>query len=216
MPVTPGDTFDEHKFRSYPFPMPSSSLPSMGPDDVGVPYDAVIPLPSESIPVPPPAPSISAPHTPAPMAAAMPDIRTPQPSQHNSPAPRQGQTPRRVPSTPSGSQPPLRPSMSPMPQTPAPPLRHGQQPLAGVYDAENAYASYRGVDPGDLDAHDIVALWCSKEDDEGAPRTVAHPAPQGGAEHPGILPRVVQDALNYDGVPDADHDQIALLAPAGR
>jgi len=215
VPATPGDNFDDHRFRSYPFPMPTSSLPSMGPEDISVPYDAVILLPGESTIGIHSDPLQNTPSTPVNCAAEVSASMTPHPSQHNSPASPQLDASPRMSSTPSAPRPALIASVSPLPQTPAPPPHVSDQRPKGVYDVERAFATYRGVNPEDLDAHDIVALWCSKDDDEGPPRTAAQPALRGESDPIGNLPRVVQDALEHEGAPEPEHEQAEILNRTG-
>jgi len=201
---TPGETFDDQRHRSYPFPMPQSSLPSMRRDELDIPNDDV----PHNFP-PPPALETTTfrPHTGNLQTAT--STTTPRPVT----APAQSSRYTFIDDSPAKATRSARqdPSVATGSHLPAPAPHN--QPTTGVndmapmstYSVRDAYGQMANKTMDQIDAHDLVSLWCAKEDDTLAPTTSwsdtadldqsTSTSQNSGRKEPiSTEPRVVQDA----------------------
>ena len=201
--------------------MPQSSLPSMRPDELGIPTDDYSALESSRSVTDTPQMGHLYPGLPAS------GISTHMTSSQGSPAPNGGHTQHRAHSDPSMPPPSMvqnTDSSAGPSSLPAPPphvrpaVDHSQVPTQSSYSLRQAYGQMADKLVDRIDAHDLVSLWCAKEDEGVSPAPVTATAQLAGPAHitngsgkgKSVYhePRVVQDAHLYPGARDETDYQV--------
>lgn len=173
---TPGDTFDEHRFRSYPFPMPQASLPSLRPKELGIPEDESATTAEATRSTKPATTTSYAGYSHADATAASGRLSHAGRA-HGSPPLGQNSVSHHTVnqgSVAASTAPHISKSAAGQSSVPAPPphvrpavdLSKIRTPSS--YSLREAYGQMADKLVDQIDAHDLVSLWCAKEDDASA------------------------------------------------
>jgi hypothetical protein len=165
---TPGETFEDHRHRAYPFPMPQSSLPSMRSDQLGAATSNHISSEtgkSKESSIKKSTAGHLLPGMPATDHTTLPD------STQGSPVTLPNQNPRQThmmqPPASQGNDTTAGPSSIPAPPRHVQPtIDLGKIPTPSSYSLREAYGQVANKSIDQIDAHDLVSLWCAKEDEE--------------------------------------------------